>query len=54
LSVPGIDFNYAYGDFGHGNTGVYGSTPDRGHSRGISYQTPRPRANTFDNQWRYY
>lgn len=38
LSVPGVDFNYGYGDFGFGNSGVYGSTGHRSHARGYSYQ----------------
>ena len=33
LSVPGIDFNYGYGDFGSGNTGVYGARDRSIHSR---------------------
>lgn len=38
LSVPGIDFNYGYGDFGLGNSGVYGSLPreDTYHHRSSS------------------
>jgi hypothetical protein len=43
LSVPGIDFNY--GEFGSGNSGVYGSL-ERSHSRGASLGPQRMRANT--------
>ena len=45
LSVPGIDFNYGFGDFGAGNRGVY---DDRRHSRSNTLGIPsgRSRANT--------
>lgn len=44
LSVPGIDFNYGFGDFGEGNTGVF----DTRHSRSNTEQNPgRQRFNTY-------
>ena len=55
LSVPGIDFNYGFGDFGAGNTGVY---DDRRHARSHTDYLGRTRANTVgDNPsvpWNYY
>jgi hypothetical protein len=55
LSVPGIDFNYGFGDFGAGNTGVY---DDRRHARSRTDYQGRTRANTVgDNPsvpWNYY
>jgi len=55
LSVPGVDFNYGYGDFGFGNTGVYGTmdgqAEGRGHARGYSYNAGSntfPGTRTFD------
>lgn len=52
LSVPGIDFNYGYGDFGSGNSGVFGSEAPR-HSRGVSFQPQRSRSNSSDG-FQYY
>jgi len=41
LSVPGIDFNYGYADFGFGNSGVYGTIPRDSslHNRSSSSNT---------------
>ena len=56
LSVPGIDFNY--GNFGVGNTGVYGADARGGHARSRTDQLgqQRPRASTLDNagHWGYF
>lgn len=44
LSVPGIDFNYGFGDFGAGNTGVY----DDPRSSGSNIEhARRQRSHTF-------
>ena len=48
LSVPGVDFNYGYGDFGRGNSGVYVEGMERGHARVMSFQPQRARSNTSD------
>lgn len=50
LSVPGIDFNYGFGEFGTGNSGVFGveGGHDRGWSIGHAPTTERERSNTFD------
>lgn len=48
LSVPGIHFNYGYGDFGIGNSGVYRDDVERDQSRFIAYQSNRMRAKTSD------
>lgn len=61
LSVPGVDFNYGYGDFGMGNEGVYGrESPGHGrHGRVASAIQPsfstRTRINTDDlpAPWQY-
>jgi len=69
LSVPGVDFNYGYGDFGMGNQGVYGGGNSsstgggggigEGHSRHASAIQPsysqRNRINTDElpAPWQY-
>jgi hypothetical protein len=46
LSVPGIDFNYGFGDFGSGNTGVYGGHVRSSTVAGLSSDGSRPRSRT--------
>jgi hypothetical protein len=58
LSVPGIDFNYGFGDFGVDNSGVYGADPRHFCSTGAPSFADRARSNTMDNprsqqQWMY-
>jgi hypothetical protein len=59
LSVPGIDFNYGFGDFGVDNSGVYGADPRHFRSTGAPSFADRARSNTMDNPrsqqqlWRY-